>query len=139
MILELIRLLLVAGYDVNTKGFWNRSPLHEAILSRNITLTREVILVGADTNSRDSDDLTPLQLAVRRADREFIELLLKNLAEEDGIMSNEWRYAFQKDSSFSVHLEEHKELGNSITFCKDENICWSEHNHDSPPKSRSLR
>jgi ankyrin repeat protein len=99
--MELVRLLLVAVYDINTKGFWNRSPLHEAILSRNITLSRELISAGVDTNSRDSDDFTPLQLAVRRADREFIELLLKSLAKEDGIMSNQWRHAFKRNHLIS--------------------------------------
>jgi Ankyrin repeats (3 copies) len=139
--LNLVKLLLVAGHDVNTKGFWNRSPLHEAILSRNITLTRELISAGADTNSKDSDDFTPLQLAVRRADRKFIELLLKNLANENGIMSNEWRRAFKKGSSDFVQLSENKDLGKFLTFSRDENISWSEHEHNDerPLEPRSLR
>lgn len=89
--MSLIKSVIHAGYDVNAKGFWNRTLLHETILSRNLQLTEEFISSGADLNSEDSDGMTPLQMAVRLKEPNLAELLLQKYASTNGIMVDEWR------------------------------------------------
>ncbi|KAL2803315.1 hypothetical protein BJX63DRAFT_77013 [Aspergillus granulosus] len=136
--LNLVDQLIEAGYNVNVKGFWNRSPLHQAILAKDAVLTQKLLAAQADTNSKDSDDSTPLQLAVRCNDLQFVELLLRNSATEKGIMLSDWRKAFKQDSSTVVRLSEGTHSGKLINFVGDDCVCWPTHNHDSQRTLRTL-
>ncbi|KFZ13854.1 hypothetical protein V501_03493 [Pseudogymnoascus sp. VKM F-4519 (FW-2642)] len=102
----LIRSVIHAGYNVNAKGFWNRTLLHEAILSRNLELTEEIISCGADVNSEDSDGMIPLQVAVRLKQLKLVELLLKSSASTKDIMVDEWRCVYGEPASVTVKLLE---------------------------------
>lgn len=75
---DLVKSIIRAGYDVNAKGLWNRTVLHDAISSSNSELVDTIISSGAHINSRDSDGFTPLQIAVRLKQLELTDLLLKD-------------------------------------------------------------
>ena len=103
---DLAKSIICAGYDVNAKGFWNRTVLHDAILSKNSELADDIISSGADINSKDSDGFTPLQIAVRLKQLKLAELLLKRSASTKEITIDDWRSAYGRQASAVVKLLE---------------------------------
>ncbi|KAK2792389.1 hypothetical protein FQN52_003324 [Onygenales sp. PD_12] len=103
---ELIKSLLKAGYNVNTKDFRNRTPLHNAISSGSFELATALISSGADANSEDNEGATPLQLAFRQRNLNLVELLLKYGANTNHIVAAEWYHAYGKQASDTVKLSE---------------------------------
>ncbi|KAK2799875.1 hypothetical protein FQN51_006476 [Onygenales sp. PD_10] len=113
---ELIKSLLKTGYNVNSKDFRNRTPLHNAVSSGNFELATALISSGADTNSEDSEGATPLQLAFRQTNLKFIELLLKHGADTKDIVAADWYSAYGKQESDTVKLSERKGREKYIQF-----------------------
>ncbi|KAK2750859.1 hypothetical protein FQN55_001430 [Onygenales sp. PD_40] len=103
---ELIKSLLKPGYNVNTRDFRNRTPLHNAISSGDFELATALISSGADTNSQDSEGSTPLHLAFRQTNSNFIELLLNYGANTKDIVAADWYHACGKKESHAVKLSE---------------------------------
>lgn len=62
---EEIENLLKQGADVNALNNDGRTPLHQAVLIRNITAVRELLINGADVNIKDCDGMTPFALYIR--------------------------------------------------------------------------
>ena len=116
--MDLVRSVIHAGYDVNAKGFWNRTLLHEAILSRSLERTKEIISSGADVNSEDSDGMKPLQVAVRLKQLKLVELLLKNSASTKDIMVDEWRRVYGHPPLVAVKLLEGRGQEKYVQFVK---------------------
>lgn len=56
-------------------GFWN-SPLHQAAVQSRTRAVRWLLQNGADPNSRDSSDRTPLMVAAKAGDSQTIKALL---------------------------------------------------------------
>ncbi|KAK2812205.1 hypothetical protein FQN50_001563 [Emmonsiellopsis sp. PD_5] len=115
---ELIKSLLERGYDVNTKDFRKRTPLHNAISCGDLELAAALISSGADTNSEDNYGTTPLQLAFWRTNLNFIDLLLKYGANTKGIVAAEWYRAYGKEES---HASDLSELRQEVLSAKGEN------------------
>jgi hypothetical protein len=103
---DLIKSIISAGYDVNSRGFWNRTLLHDAILSRNSELANVIISAGADVNSEDSDGMTPLQIAVRLKHLKLVEFLLNKSASTKDVTIDDWRSVYGKQESVTVKLLE---------------------------------
>lgn len=108
---DLVKSIIRAGYDVNAKGFWNRTVLHHAIISS-----------GADINSKDSDGFTPLQIAVRLKQLKLAELLLKRSASTKEVTIDDWHSAYGKQASAVVKLIEGPGQKKSVQFVEESEL-----------------
>ncbi|KAI4639764.1 hypothetical protein J4E93_009118 [Alternaria ventricosa] len=73
--------LVRIGADPNHRhnypdGTHSRSPLSQAIATKDVSMVRQLLAVGADVNFLDSLDETPLQDAVITSDLEIVSLLV---------------------------------------------------------------
>lgn len=57
---EIVRLLLDAGADINTPDRLQRTPLHIAVISKDLTMVKYLLSRGADPNRQDYARRTPL-------------------------------------------------------------------------------
>jgi len=81
--LEIVRLLIKAGADVNAKNFYGSTPLIYASMNGNIDIVKMLIEVGADVNAKNKFGNTALMCAIRRnKNKEIINLLKRNGAKE---------------------------------------------------------
>ena len=84
--LEIIRLLIDKGADVNVKDDNENTPLH---LSTNRKISELLIGQGADVNAKDYSGGTPLHSIIFNEDKDLVALLITNGADlnsmnEDG-------------------------------------------------------
>lgn len=61
--LEIMRLLVAAGADINKVDSLGQTPLHIATLATNVDVVRFLLQLGADANKADLGEYTPLDLA----------------------------------------------------------------------------
>lgn len=64
--LEVLRMLLAGGADVNVRPYWNRTALMEAVSRGHAKIVQLLLAHGADPNARDDAGATPLMYAVPR-------------------------------------------------------------------------
>lgn len=76
--IESIKEHLVTGTDVNTRGNWQETPLHEAALWGHKEITAILIINGAAVNAQNIIGKTPLDGAVERRHIEIATLLRKH-------------------------------------------------------------
>jgi ankyrin repeat protein len=74
-------LLLKHGAKVNAHDGEGNTPLHVAVIQRNVDLAKMLLENSADANARNGDGRTPLHLAVEQA--EMAGLLLKQGADRE--------------------------------------------------------
>ena len=73
---EIVRLLIGAGYDINAIGPANGyTPLHDAVWANNLGAATLLLQAGADKNIKGKDNLTPLDKAKKENKTELIKLL----------------------------------------------------------------
>lgn len=75
--LELARLLLAAGADVEAKGRYGMTPLHRAAYNGLTEAVRLLSAAGADVNAVDRRGHTPLYYAAEKGDTDAVRLLLE--------------------------------------------------------------
>ena len=73
---ENVRVLLVAGVDVNAKGNFNRTPLHVASFYGHASIVKMLIRAGADVNAKDNNNWTPLFWASRHGRTSVVKMLI---------------------------------------------------------------
>lgn len=61
--LEMVKLLIAHGADVNRKNFRGATPLMGAAVGKNVAVVKYLIEKGADVNARDKDGYTALMAA----------------------------------------------------------------------------
>ncbi|KAI0284126.1 ankyrin repeat-containing domain protein [Russula brevipes] len=84
--LEMVRLLLQAGADVNGKGFADQTPLHLAVIKGQTKVAQLLIQHGADANAKSEISFTPFQAATMYARHDIVQLMLEGGAErEEGL------------------------------------------------------
>jgi len=99
---EVVRLLLECGVDVDSRGFWSKSPLLLASFEGHLDVVRCLLDHGADANFQDDYHITPLIHAVARGHLEIVRVLLEHnvdvnaQAMDDG--STPMHEAFDSDS-----------------------------------------
>lgn len=77
--LEVARVLIARGADVNPRGEGGYSPLHEAAGSGQLELARLLIKHKADVNAKGDDGKTPLAIAL-----EYKQIEVANLLRQHG-------------------------------------------------------
>lgn len=74
---KVVEYLLLCGFDINIYGgFEEKTALHYSVEGGHNTITKHLIKRGADIFARDRHRHTPLFYAVKKYDKETIELLL---------------------------------------------------------------
>jgi len=81
--LELTRILLDAGADVNARNHHNETPLLKVTNNGNVPVAELLIDRGADVNAKDEEDCAPLSDASRGGHTDLARLLLDHGAEVD--------------------------------------------------------
>jgi uncharacterized protein len=73
--LEIARVLIEHGANVNARASNDFTPLHESAASGRIEFAKLLLEHGADVNARDGDGKTPLDYARSHNHEEMVELL----------------------------------------------------------------
>lgn len=73
--LELIKLLIKKGANINTKGGQSETALIIAIQKRDSKIAAFLVEHGADVNSKDVGGVTAMKLAAKSGDKDIIEAL----------------------------------------------------------------
>ncbi|UKZ74918.1 hypothetical protein TrVFT333_002588 [Trichoderma virens FT-333] len=105
-----IKSLFDAKSNLDEQSGQGHTPLHAAILSGKLEIAKDLLSYGVRTNLQDSDNMTPLRLAMQQKDGRFIRELLKHKATMNGIMANEWRDSFDQEDEDIILFSE-KENG----------------------------
>jgi len=71
---EVARLLISAGADVNTKDFFGYTPLHQAAKFAPLEVVKVLVFHGADVNAKDRGGGTPLPDASVNMCDEYVEI-----------------------------------------------------------------
>lgn len=79
--LNIVKLLLDHGADINTRPQDGETALHEAANSGYLYIVKLLLDRGADINTRDRSGRTALYLASKSGERDVTELLLKKGAD----------------------------------------------------------
>lgn len=121
-----VKLILDAGYDVNTLDFWRRTALHEVVLSfaPDTELSDVLICNGVDINAEDINGETALRIAVLYKIKEFVRILLKASASGKDIPLLAWRKAFGKGNLVPLELAATDGAGLCISFPSPEPNPW---------------
>ena len=83
--LELVRLLVEAGADVNATGGSSGHPmLHHAMFQddNNVELVRLLVGTGADVNARNGNGISMLKVAISTGNLDIIQILVDAGAQE---------------------------------------------------------
>jgi ankyrin repeat protein len=135
---ELVKILLAAGYDVNTTDSWKRTPLHYAVLYGNLEVAKELTSsANIDINSEDGDHMSPLRLAIRQKKSEFTRLLLQKCAHTRRVMVKEWLDAFNKEPPHIVVLSEELRGETSVRLIAKEEL--EDELEKDPAETRTLK
>lgn len=79
-----VQAILDLGCDVNHQGYWNKSPLHQAIMrGRSLAIVKLLIDRGADVNAIGQNAATPYYLACLHGRDDVIDLLVAHQASTD--------------------------------------------------------
>jgi len=109
--LEIARLLLENGTQVNTRENYGDSPLHDVVARRNMLLVQEFIQHGADLLAKDDDGDTPFDLAIAVEGNEIADYIL-TVAYKDQVFEQEANHSIHAilDIAEYRYLEEEDEL-----------------------------
>jgi ankyrin repeat protein len=80
---EIVRMLIDAGADVNLQDTDGWAPLHWAAMRGQVEIARMLIGAGADKDVQDKWDQTPLHNATRNGDVEIVKMLIAVGARKD--------------------------------------------------------
>ena len=78
--LEIARVLIARGANVNARAASDFTPLHESAASGRMEFAKLLLENGADVNARTSDGKTPLDYAREHNRAEMVQLLSKHVS-----------------------------------------------------------
>jgi hypothetical protein len=102
--MELVQLLLDAGYDLNRTGAWGRTLLHNAIMEDQPTIAHKLLQKGARYDQADINGDTPLTLALRKGQPQTADILLDMGASTKDTTLEQWRKAYSKPGCSAMQL-----------------------------------
>jgi hypothetical protein len=94
--MNLVKLLLDAGYNLNRKGAWGRTLLHNAIMEDQPIIAHKLLVEDAKFDEADINGDTPLTLALRKRQHQTTDILLDMGASTKNTTLNQWRIAYGK-------------------------------------------
>jgi len=108
--LEIVRLLIESGANVNLQDYYKRSPISDAIKNENIEMVRLLVSLGADVNMQHDEKCTPIHIAISEKSIDIVEYLLQNGASiflKDYKEKNALIYALEIDIVFVKTIINH--------------------------------
>ncbi len=75
--LELVKLFVESGSNLEYFGYNDNRPLHYAVQSEDIDIIRYLLEKGADINSINGPEQTPIMLAIKKGNVSIVSLLCK--------------------------------------------------------------
>ena len=75
--IDIVRLLIERGAEVDSRDDAGHTPLHEASRSGHVEVARALIDYGADINARDRYQWTPIHTSANEGHDELLELFLE--------------------------------------------------------------
>ncbi|XP_003427275.1 serine/threonine-protein phosphatase 6 regulatory ankyrin repeat subunit C-like [Nasonia vitripennis] len=118
---KLVKMLLNAGADVNSKDRYECSPIHCAVFTGDLELVKILIEAGADLDSQNDVGATALHAAVLCRDEPMVELLLNSGANVSFPLNcqNEtvlyWASMLNWGNSFEVIIRKLLEAGGDVS------------------------
>ncbi|RWS27838.1 ion channel nompc-like protein [Leptotrombidium deliense] len=94
--MEMLRLVVDAGCDVNARNSDGQTPLHIVSYEGDETYVKYFYTVGADPNAKDIEDRTPLHLATEKGHFRIVDLLTEKFKASI--------YQRTKDGSTVMHI-----------------------------------
>ena len=91
---DMVRLLLSQGADIEQTQPDRRGPLIWAVIHRDISVAEVLLQNGARPNEADGNGQTALVWAILNSDKEMVQLLLEYGADAEVNRRNEWLAAF---------------------------------------------
>lgn len=79
--LDIVRLLIKYGANINAKTYNRETPLHIAVYEGHWDVAKLLIDHGADVNARNNNGSTPLHIAAERGFLDIVQLLLEKGAD----------------------------------------------------------
>ena len=101
--LEVVRLLIEAGADMDKSNRWYSTPLYIASEEGHLEVVRLLIVAGADKDKERFDGVTPLSIASEKGHLEVVRLLIEAGADKD--KANNWGLTPLYIASRKGHLE----------------------------------
>jgi len=83
--LDVVRLLVERGADLEADAVWRGRPLHEAVRSGDLRVVDRLVTAGADVNARDRKGNTPVSL--RACGRPMVEYFVRRRADVDIVVA----------------------------------------------------
>lgn len=80
--LEIARVLIAHGANVNARAVGDFTPLHESAASGRLEFARLLLENGADVNAQTTEGKTPLDYAREHKRDEMVQLLSKHVGEQ---------------------------------------------------------
>ncbi|KAJ5769467.1 hypothetical protein N7520_004026 [Penicillium odoratum] len=124
-ILDLVRTLLQAGYNVNQPDQKGRTPLHLACLKGSLELVSALIEAKTDLGFKDHNSEIPLQYALRKRNRAIVDLLLNASSTDlEPVRSKEWFDMEEKTPSWIQITRRIDGHGFKLEFVNDLECDW---------------
>lgn len=101
---DLVQLLLDAKYDLNRRGAWGRTLLHNAIMEDKPIIAHKLLEEDAEFDQADSNGDTPLALALQKGQRQTADTLLDMGASTKNTTVEQWRNAYGKPQCSVMHI-----------------------------------
>ncbi|CAN9442653.1 unnamed protein product [Alternaria alternata] len=102
--MELVQLLLDAGYDLNRTGAWGRTLLHNAIMEDQPVIALKLLEKDARFDEADINGHTPLTLALRKGQHQIADILLNMGASTKHTTLELWRKTYGKPGCSAIQL-----------------------------------
>ena len=80
---SIVKHLIASGAHVNTKGEYNRTPLHNASIGGHLNVVNILLNAGANVDEIDEDHSTALMLAAHKGHHSIVSQLIANGANVD--------------------------------------------------------
>ncbi len=120
---DMVRRLLDAGYDINTRNLWGRTPLHAVVTSQSpepLDMAKSLLASEPkpDLSIEDNNGMTPVLLALHELRLHLVKLFLESSAGlTRNISAKEWLRAYgdlARDPTPTIRVQERVGEGTNV-------------------------